>query len=157
MVVVNSKIETYTISVSTTKSGSQKSRRREINLASEVLSHGIQTRFRLFFATSLPVVLGVQTTPNYFQHDATVYLPLEEYELMYDLLRNEAPVTARYGLENNDVFSPITANRFSFMTFFSLTTGDEIPGEGPVDEDADPDELIAQITRRFSAAPLTAG
>lgn len=149
---ITDKIENYTVTIQNRKNETTAFSRRQIDLAGQVLAHGIQTRYRLFFGYGQATNVGVQVTSNYFQHQVYVWLPFEEFATIYDLLRNEAPVMANYALLTDDVFNPATDEQFSFMHNFNLGTGEEVVGEGSADDDADPDRFVAAVTRFRAAA-----
>ena len=124
----------------------QQSRSRKITLFSEVLTHGIQTMVNLNFITNATTGnLGVVTTPNYFQHTVHAWLPIGEFDEIYDMIRNEAPIVTSYWADSNDPWDITTQSRSAGVRWVRVGTDLEPVGEGPADEEADPAAIIAMV------------
>lgn len=149
------RIDSYTVSISNSRApGLAPNRRRVINLTSEVLTHSIQTTATLYFLTSHPSseFVGGIVTSNYYQFTLFGWLPIGEYDEIYDVLRSEKPVYCRYGAQTDDAFNPITTPTGSGVRYIDIRTGEEPVGEGPSDQENAINDLIANLGRRFEVA-----
>lgn len=151
-------IDTYTASVynyrrQISPGNVSQTRNRRIRMTSAPLTHGIQSFLTLYFVTNADTGnIGVVTTSNYFQHYIYAWLPIGEFDEIYDILRNEKPIVASYWAEDDDPFNPITPSRSSQIRWVRIGTDSEPVGEGSDDETGE----LAAITGML-AADLPAG
>lgn len=133
-------IDAYTVQVSRSTS----SPATRLTLTGPVLSHGIQNRATLFFSPSFAALSGWAINVGGLNYDGIhVYamVPLADFDRMYDLLRNEAPVQLAY-------FYASSSTTTKPLTSVALRTGNEQPGEGPDDADAIEASLHAMLKAR---------
>ncbi len=81
--------------------------------------------------------IGFVATANYFQHTIYAWLPIGEFDEIYDLLRNEAPIQASYFAETDDPWNPTTNATSSQVRWVRIGTGSEPIGEGSGDDSGD--------------------
>lgn len=125
-------IEAYTLTLGRTAGG----RFARLFMTSPTLSHGIVNRGSLAFRESQAGLGGnVYNVGGLNYNGISVYgdLPFEDFDRIYDAVRSESPVSLRYYYASGS-----TTTRALRSVF--VATGEEIPGEGPEDEDA-PDGL----------------
>jgi hypothetical protein len=133
-------IETYTVRVA--RNTATPSAR--ITITGPVLAHGIQNTATLYFFPSYAELNGWAINVgglNFDGIDVLAQIPFADFDRMYDLLRNEAPVQLYYSYGS----SSSTTKPLSFL---ALETGDEPPGEGPEDADAVESTIAAFVKAR---------
>jgi len=137
---INLEIATYTVSVynyrrQISAGNVSQNRNRTIVLTSTQLSHGIQSIITIYFSTNANTGnIGFVTTTDYFRHFIYAWLPIGEFDEIYDILRNEKPIIASYWAESDDPFNPITPSRSSQIRWVRVGTDSEPVGEGSDDE-----------------------
>lgn len=102
-----------------------------IKISGPVLAHGIQNDATLYFSPAYTDLTGHVLNVGGLNFDGITVLamlPLSEFDRMYDLLRNEAPVQLYYTYANGS-----TTTRPLHLV--AVRTGDEPAGEGPADDD----------------------
>jgi hypothetical protein len=77
---------------------------------------------------------GAGTTTDYFHHLIYAWSPIGEFDEIYDILRNEKPITASYWAETDAAFNPFTPSKSSQIRRVRIGTGSESVGEGSEDE-----------------------
>lgn len=133
-------IEKYTVRVA--RSTASPSAR--ITISGPVLAHGIQNTATLYFFPSYTALNGWATNVgglNYDGIDVLAQIPFADFDRMYDLLRNEAPVQLYYSYGTS-------GSTTKPLTVVALETGNEPPGEGPEDADAVEQTIAAYVKAR---------
>ncbi|MGF1474813.1 MAG: hypothetical protein ACFB6S_04530 [Geminicoccaceae bacterium] len=144
-------IESYTVSVYNYRrqisvGNVSQTRNRRITLASRVLAHGIQSTVNLNFVPNANTGnIGFVTTPNYFQHTIYAWLPIGEFDEIYDIVRNEQPITASYWAETNDPWDITTPSRSSQIRWVRVGTETEPVGEGSDDDSGDINAILQAL------------
>ncbi|MCL3862350.1 hypothetical protein [Actinotalea sp. K2] len=103
-----------------------------ITILGPVLSHGIQNRATLYFFPSYGQLNGWALNVGGLNFDGIHVLgqvPFADFDRMYDLLRNEAPVQLYYTYGTS-------SSTTKPLNLVAVETGNEPPGEGPADEDS---------------------
>lgn len=121
-------IDAYTLTLGRTATG----RFARLYVTSPTLSHNIVNRGSLSFRDSQTDLSGSVYNVgglNYYGISVHANLPFEDFERIYDAVRSESPVSLRYYYASGS-----TTTRALRSVF--VATGEEIPGEGPEDEDA---------------------
>ncbi len=121
-------IEAYTLTLGRNSSG----RFARIFVTSPTMSHGIVNRGSLRFRESQTGLGGnVYNVGGLNYNGISVYgeLPFGDFDRIYDAVRSESPVSLRY------YYGPGTTTTRALQAVY-VATGEEIPGEGPEDEDA---------------------
>lgn len=121
-------IESYTVQVARNTS----TQYTRLTIAGPVLAHGIQNKATLFFFPSYANLSGWAINVGGLNFDGiTVFaqIPSGDFTRMYDVLRNEAPVSLYYSYGT----SSTTTKPLSLV---AIQSGDEPAGEGPEDEDS---------------------
>jgi hypothetical protein len=121
-------IDAYTLMLGNNGTG----RFAQLFMTSPTLSHGIVNRGSLRFRENATGLTGnVYNVGGLNFNGISVYadLPFEEFDRIYDAVRSEAPVSLRYYHASGSTTT--RARRAAYVA-----TGEEIPGEGPEDEDA---------------------
>lgn len=139
------RIESYTVRVARNTSGPY----ARVSIAGPVLSHGIQNTASLFFFPSYTALSGWALNVgglNFDGIDVLAQVPFSDFDRMYDLLRNEAPLWLYY------VHGP-SATTTKPLTQLAIESGDEPVGEGP--EDADGVERAFRSIIKLSTVDLT--
>ena len=144
-------IETYEVESSIHTFGP----RRRLRLVSPDLAHGIRNRVDLYFTENRPPFpngsgVGVAANVGGLNYDGITFVVWAEpdsFGEIYDIVRNESPVYFRYDLREIGSARPGTTHRW--VPWAHVTTGPELPGEGPADADA----ALAEVRRLMAAAP----
>ncbi len=121
-------IEAYTLTLGRTASG----RFARLFVTSPTMSHYIVNRGSLNFREGQSGLGGnVYNVGGLNYNGISVYadLPFDDFERIYDAVRSESPVSLRY------YYAPGSTTTRALRSVF-VATGEEIPGEGPEDEDA---------------------
>ena len=125
-------IQHYTLTVGRTASG----RYARLYLTSPTMTHNIINRGSLTFRETSAGISGNVFNVGGLNFDGiSVYasLPYSDFESIYDAVRSESPISLRY------YYGPGSGTTRPLRSVF-VATDEEIPGEGPEDEDA-PDSL----------------
>ena len=102
----------------------------KLTIAAPVLAHGIQNTATLYFFPSYAELNGWATNVGGLNFDGIhviAQVPFGDFARMYDLLRNEAPVSLYYTYGT----STTTTKPLHLV---AIQSGEEPPGEGPEDE-----------------------
>lgn len=121
-------INEYTLFVGRNAGG----RFARLHFTSPVMSHGIVNRGSLNFRESETGIDGNVFNVGGLNFDGiTVWgaLPFNDFDRIYDAVRSESPVSLTYYYSGGS-----TTTRDLLAAYIS--TGEEIPGEGPEDADA---------------------
>jgi hypothetical protein len=121
-------IERYTVRVARNRSVPF----ARINLSGPVLAHGIQNSASLYFFPTYTGLNGAVRNVGGLNFDGIsvfAQIPFEDFDRMYDELRNEAPLTLYY------TYGTSTSTTKP-LNLVAIDSGDEPPGEGPEDADA---------------------
>lgn len=125
-------IKAYTLTLGSNNGG----RFARIYLTSPIMSHNIVNRGSLSFRENQTAMTGsVHNVGGLNYNGISVYasLPFEEFDRIYDAVRSESPILLRY------YYAPGPTTTRALQAVY-VATGEEIPGEGPEDEDA-PDAI----------------
>lgn len=113
-----------------------------IRLSSPVMAHGITNRATLYYFPTYSDLDGsVRNVDGLNFNGISVFgqIPYEDFDRHYRVLQTEAPLTFVYYYGSSD-------STTKPLTFVSIESGTEVPGEGPEDIDAlaegDIDSLI---------------
>jgi hypothetical protein len=139
------RIESYTVRVARNTSGPF----ARVSITGPVLSHGIQNTATLFFFPAYTALSGWVINVgglNFDGIDVLAQVPFSDFDRMYDLLRNEAPLWLYY---SHGPSSTTTKP----LTLVAIESGDEPVGEGP--EDADAVERAFRSILTLSTVDLT--
>lgn len=121
-------IKTYTVRVARNTSVPF----ARIRITGPVLSHGIQNRATLYFFPTYNDLNGWATNVgglNFNGIHVIAQIPFEDFDRMYDELRNEAPLTLYYTYGSSSTTTKP-------LHLIAIDSGDEPPGEGPEDADS---------------------
>jgi hypothetical protein len=143
MPVASFPIKSYTVRVA--RNRSVKFARLEIS--GPVQTHGIQHRATLYFFPTYGNLSGHAFNVGGLNFDGVhvmAQIPFEDFDRMYDELRNEAPLHLYYTYGTS-------SNTTKPLNLVALASGDEPPGEGPEDTDS----IETAITAIISASGLT--
>lgn len=144
MPVASFPIKSYTVRVA--RNTSVKFARLEIS--GPVQTHGIQNRATLYFFPTYTSLSGSAFNVGGLNFDGIhvfAQIPFEDFDRMYDALRNEAPLHLYYTYGNSSTTTKP-------LNLVAIDSGDEPPGEGP--EDADSVESL--MSAMLSATELGA-
>ncbi|MEP7765537.1 hypothetical protein [Sanguibacter sp. 25GB23B1] len=122
------RIESYTVRVARNSAGPF----ARISITGPVLAHGIQNTATLFLFPAYTELGGWVTNVGGANADGIEVLaqvPFSDFDRLYDLLRNEAPLWLYYSYGQG-------ATTAKPLTIFAIESGDEPAGEGPQDADA---------------------
>lgn len=113
-----------------------------IRLSSPEMAHGVTNRATLYYFPTYSDLNGfVQNVGGLNFDGISVFgqIPYEDFDRHYRVLQSETPLTFVYYYGSSD-------STTKPLTFVSIETGTEVPGEGPEDVDAlaegDIDSLI---------------
>ena len=121
-------IDAYTLTLGRNNGG----RFARLFVNSPTMTHAIVHRGSLSFRESQTGLGGNVYNVGGLNHNGiSVYadLPFEEFDRIYDAVRSEAPVSLRY-------FHASGSTTTRALRAAYVATGEEIPGEGPEDDDA---------------------
>ncbi|GGB92051.1 hypothetical protein [Cellulomonas carbonis] len=138
-------VETYTLGVA--RNGSNPY--AHVTITGPVLAHGIQNRATLYFFPTYAQLGGYALNVGGLNFDGIHVIgliPFGDFDRMYDVLRNEAPVHVYYSHGSSSTTTKPLTN-------IAIQTGPEQPGEGPADADA-VDSMISMLVGDLKA-PLS--
>jgi hypothetical protein len=125
--MANFQIERYTVRVARNPSVPFTA----LSLSSSILTHGIQHTASLYFFPTYPALSGWARNVgglNFDGIDILAQIPFDDFERFYQVLQTETPVWLVYHYGSSDTTTKP-------LTFVSIDSGEEPPGEGLADID----------------------
>ncbi|GJL56570.1 MAG: hypothetical protein NPIRA02_37020 [Nitrospirales bacterium] len=136
MPVASFPIKTYTVRVARNKSVPF----ARLTISGPIMTHGIQDRATLYFFPTYTNLNGFAANVGGLNFDGVhvfAQIPFDDFDRMYDEIRNEAPLHLYYTYGSSSTTTKP-------LNLVAIDSGNEPPGEGP--EDADSVETVFQDT-----------